>query len=508
MHSFFFFHSHFDYNCTSLSGVEYLALISSHSQKSLISHYPFLRVGHHGTSFLEYSNMRTSERLLLLGAITSHISVHASSPISKIGFTTIVPGGSYNPVTVTAQYQTIPSYVPSASTYTSYIWVSTVIADGDGKICTITKTEEPVTLYHIKSTITHITTATEWKSITPISGISSQGRNTTKNPMYTIGIRKELHETIAGIEFEFLGPSALTGYLGSGICGKECNGNDNTTYQPAHMSEFSEGKWRYYNTTFTYGIPTPRLTTYTTPGTYTVSEYDMTVRNTLTIPLEATFTALAGKTATYGGVITSVNKPCALTVHYGGHQIDGTTTKAIIKTTTVFASVPGYYTVIKPTTTKYANDTVCAYPTTRVYEPGIYHHSKETLTISESRAIHTCSYHQTSMYLAPATTLRHSTTSNNPQPSPLVSSNGGTLTVTPSGGYDVHRTGTPSETGDDMFGPTATKPSSADPSSDYEENDGAYEKLKVGYVKKGGMLKRRKAEEGENFQTVKRVILI
>ncbi|KAJ4290539.1 hypothetical protein N0V90_010756 [Kalmusia sp. IMI 367209] len=432
---------------------------------------------------------------------------------SNDGYTTITPSGSYSPVTVTAQYQAIPSYDSSASTYSQYLWVSTVITDADGEACTITKTEEPVTIRHTRATVTHVTTNTNWIYAVP-TGAYHDG---TATATYETSQWEELYEMIGEIEYKHLGPYAIHDYPGSGLCGHKCNGDHGFKYQPAHVKEFKHGKWTYYNTTYTYGLPMPKATTYETPGTYTVSAYDVTVDETITAPSEATYTAPASTMVTYGGVTTSVDEPCVITARYGAYSNDGAMIKTIIKTTTIYANTPGHYTIVKPTTTRYDHSTECTYPTTTIYEPGVYHHSKETITITKPHQAYTCSYYQTPTATSrkSVTTDRHSIYVTSPEDGTAQSYN------TPSSKHDdsyptpfssrpsYKPTSMPPSSANDRYSTASpTNPRGPDPSSDYEEPEESYGTAYAGYVKRGGMLERRKAHIVKVTPPGKRVILV
>jgi len=407
--------------------------------------------------------MKTTSTLLFAGAAAAQGYGYAAAPSSssKAGYTTITPGGtSYGPVTVTAQYQAVPTYDASASSYSDYLYVSTVVTDADDKKCTVTKTEQPVTVYHTKSTKTHTTTYAPAPS-----AWYPYGKNGTSNNTPHTKTWEELCEKVVEVPYKELGPHALPGYGGSGLC-KTCYGSehhaggdkeDEESYQPAHVKEYKDGKWSSYEVTYTYGAPTPKATTYATPGTYTVPAYDMTVYKTKTMAQEGTYTAAAHKTVTYGGEYTHVTKATTITAAYAACETKGSETKTIIKTTTIYADKPGTYTVAKPTVTSYETEQVCHYPTAVVYPPGVYHHSKETVTVTKTSQAYTCSYGSTSTY--------------------------------------------PTST------PSTTKPHGPDPSGDHDEPAESYGYATAGYVKRGGMLERRKAEE-KKAPLGKRVILV
>ena len=442
--------------------------------------------------------------LSIVGVVSGHISsLRSASSVHQNGITTITPSGSHHPVTVTAQYQSIPSYVPSASTYGHYLWVSTIITDVDGNQCTVTKTEEPITIRHIKITITHTPTSLRLpyatSTGTPYNNNTVLGNRTQ--------IWKELYEMIGETEFQYLGPEALQGYPGSGLCDKKCHGSDDMIYQPAHIKEFKHGKWSYYNTTYTYGAPTPISTSYGNPGTYTIPAFDVTMHTTMTVPSEATYTASAGSTVTYGGLTTSVSEPCSITARYGVYGTKGDSTKILTKTTTIYADKPGYYTIVQPTVTRYEEDTECKYLTTNVYSPGVYHYTKETVTATKPGETFTCSYHSSSVYPTAQATWYPSATKAGAHASQLPGTNSAGY-ETPSVATTVASHASTPASSDDNATASPTTPNGPDPSSDYEEAEEPYGSADAGYVKRGGMIERRKGNQLQKRATSRRVILV
>jgi hypothetical protein len=384
------------------------------------------------------------------------------SSSTPIGYTTITPGYGKEPVTVTSQYQPIPTYVSSKSSWAEYPYVSTVITDCDGKKVTITKVEDPVTVYHTKSTITKYVT----EHPAPTGGYPYAPKNATTTKAYY-----ELYEKIHECKYKDLGPKVLPGYPGSGLS------KHDKDHQPVVVKEYKNGKWEQHTQTLVYGEPKPSVTTYDAPGTYTVPAYDLTVETPYTAPAEATKTCDAGKPVTYGGAEISVSYPTTTAVAYGEYETHGDKTKTVIKYKTITAPSAGVYEVAKPTVTSYAHDTTIIYATVTYYAPGVYHHPVETVTITKSGEPYTCSYSQTETY---------------PTPSAYP-----TETPEPTEAY-------PTET------PSGTTPYPADPSADYPEPAENYGTPYAGYVKRGGMLERRSADKAapKKAQAGKRVILV
>jgi hypothetical protein len=404
-----------------------------------------------------------------------------TSTSSKIGYTTIYPGYGKEPVTVTKQYQPIPTY--SASSWSEYPFVSTTIKDYDGKTCTISKYDEEVTVYHTKKTLTHYKTEPVYAPA-PTGGYYGYPlKNATTTKAYY-----ELYEKVHEVKYNELGPKVLPGYPGSGLW------NDKK-HQPVKVKEYQNGKWSEYTQVFTYDAPKPSATTFEKPGIYTIPSYDVTVEYPTTVPAEATYTAPAGKPVTYGGVTATVTKATTITVGYGAYETHGAETKTVIKTKTVTCPSAGHYEVVKPTTSIYKTKTEIKYPVASTYPAGEYHHPAETVTVTKSHQPYTCSYSQTKTYPVPSAYPTVSKPSK-PTKTPAYP------TETP-----AYPTETPSATESEY--PSETEYPTADPSADYPEPTESYGTPYAGYVKRGGMLERRAADAApKKAQAGKRVILV
>ncbi|KAI4628112.1 hypothetical protein J4E80_002250 [Alternaria sp. BMP 0032] len=320
--------------------------------------------------------------------------VKPSTSAKPIGYTTIVPGYGKQPVTVTTQHQPYPTCVSPAyggkdcAKWDEDAYVSTVIKDYDNNYATITKTAQPVVVYHTKKTITHSATAT--------GGYAAPTGLAPKNG--TDGCWYELYEKIESVPYNQLGPHALPGYPGSGLY------KEGGQKQPVNVKEYKGGKWSEYVHEYSYGTPKPEVTTYEQPGVYTVPSKDVTVEHPVTYPAEATKTAKAGETCTYGGQYIEAKQTGYITGAYGAYEtkVNGgkTVTETVIKHTTIYASTTGNYEVAKPTTTVYDHDTEVAYPTAKHYEAGVYHHEAQTVTITKPGQAYTCEYEQTKKHEA------------------------------------------------------------------------------------------------------------
>jgi hypothetical protein len=274
-------------------------------------------------------------------------------------------------------------------------YVSTIIKDYDNNYATVTKTKQPLTVYHTKKIITHSATGFS----TPTGGYATPTGTAYKNG--TEGCWYELYEKIEEVPYNKLGPHALPGYPGSGLY------KEGEKKQPVHVKEYKGGKWSEYDHEYSYGSPQPEVTTYEKPGVYTVSSKDVTVNYPVTYPAEATTTAKAGETCTFGGQYIEAKQTGYVTGAYGAYEtkVDGgkTVTETVVKHTTIYASTTGKYEIAIPTTTVYDHDTEIAYPTAKHYEAGVYHHEAQTVTITKGGQAYTCEYEQTKKYEATST---------------------------------------------------------------------------------------------------------
>jgi hypothetical protein len=456
--------------------------------------------------------MKSASALLLATVVAADYGYgsYAEESSSDAAYTTVYPGYDHEPVTVTSQYQSIPTYDADASTWGEYAYVSTVITDYDGNDYTVTNTDQPVTVYHESSTITRYqgeATPVASAGYNPIAG--SNGTSSAPYPAQTKSAYYELTEEVHEASYKDLGPKALPGYGGSGL-------RKDPDHQPVVIKKYSNGKWNSYSHVFTYGAPKPSATTFENPGTYTLPASDLTVEKPTTAAVEARQTCYAHKSVTYGGQTTSVSHKTTLTAPYGAYETHGSSTKTVIKYKTITCPSAGKYTIVKPTTTSYDHDTTISYPTTTHYEPGIYHHPRETVTITKKHQPYTCSFSKTHSYpmpshyptwkptsTKPASTTAHPTSSTKTKTKhhsthkatstkKASSTHEGYPTTTSAPAYTVTKDGYGTTTT-----PSSTTPYGPDPSADYDEPLENYGTPYAGYVKRGGMLERRTAEDVE-----------
>lgn len=147
-------------------------------------------------------------------------------------------------------------------------------------------------------------------------------------------------------------------------------------------------------------VPTPFVTTYATPGTYTIPARTVTVTGSTTVPVATTQTLTSGVN-TYGGVTTSVVTETTVTCPYATVETSGSTTTSVIRTTSYYCPGNGVYTVVPPTTTSVTEPTTTDYPKVTSYTPGTYTQPERTVTITKTNDVYTCPVEGTETTVTP-----------------------------------------------------------------------------------------------------------
>ncbi|KAI9761306.1 MAG: hypothetical protein M4579_001096 [Chaenotheca gracillima] len=221
-----------------------------------------------------------------------------------------------HPITVTEQYQTVSTCTPtqtcdSCSTeypFTDYVYVSTVIPQAGGKSCTVTKTDQKVTVSQLKTTSTaYVPAPTKWANST---------KTTSK-----VG-----HVEVVKIDYIVpyveIGPSCIPGYGGSGLCSSCAPQKDGSQTQVVEVIECRGNKtcstyaetWVNKPTTPITQIATETVTsvaTCPTNGVYTITITDdhyttTTVKNA---PTKVTAVTTITKTVTVTTTCDTVTGP-------------------------------------------------------------------------------------------------------------------------------------------------------------------------------------------------------
>ncbi|KAL2357379.1 hypothetical protein BJ546DRAFT_835955, partial [Cryomyces antarcticus] len=157
------------------------------------------------------------------------------------------------PITITEQYQPVSTCIPTSRCrngncttdypFSTYDWISTVIPcfnsnrNASGS-CTITRTDQPVTVSHMRATLTsYVTTSTAVVSARdnlprqPYGGFIKE-RDTQPYRNVTTPVL-DIVETNDIVRFSDIGPLAIPGYAGSGLC-RSCD-TDGKGAQSQHV---------------------------------------------------------------------------------------------------------------------------------------------------------------------------------------------------------------------------------------------------------------------------------
>lgn len=137
-------------------------------------------------------------------------------------------------------------------------------------------------------------------------------------------------------------------------------------------------------------LPTPAITTFSTPGTYIIPASTVTVSSETTVPVPTT-TVVPPGTHTVGGVTTVVETSTVITCPYATVKPSGSTVTSVIEQTTYVCPSAGTYT-IAPITTTVSTSTALIYPTPATITPGTYTQPEQTVTVTESSYTYVCPF--------------------------------------------------------------------------------------------------------------------
>lgn len=235
-------------------------------------------------------------------------------------------------ITVTAQYQTVStctpvSTAPSYSVYgavykpeascSAYPWVSTVIPCAGGSSTTVTKTEQVIKIGY---TTTVETSAYPCATRVPSGQGYAYSNSTCPGPKYTTV------ELDISCPYKEIGPHALPGYPGSGLCTACDEKDDKGKYQVVTVTKCVDKSCSTYPETWVYAKPT--TPTSVTSAYYHSSTYCPT-GGIYTIPVTAVYTPHAPeftKPATHSFYYTTyvpgpqtIEITKTITVTYQGH---------------------------------------------------------------------------------------------------------------------------------------------------------------------------------------------
>ena len=155
-------------------------------------------------------------------------------------------------------------------------------------------------------------------------------------------------------------------------------------------------------------LPTPVITSFSSPGVYTVPAKTLTVTDSTTV-CGATGTEVPSGTHTVGGVTTVVETATTVTCPVATVKPSGTTVTSVIENTSYVCPSAGTYT-IAPITTFVPSSTMLVYPTPATYTPGTYTKPEQTMTVTNTDYHYVCPESSTSSSPVPTSSATPTST--------------------------------------------------------------------------------------------------
>lgn len=343
-----------------------------------------------------------SKALLAVSGFSALVS--AASPLATVYPCPSCPESVAPPaITVTAQYQAVSTCSPHTvantvygselqkvePTCSTYDFVSTIIPCAGGSSTTITKTEQVVDISHVSTVLTSTypcpTTAPSYNG----TGYGYKNSSCTSTKLTTLVVD-------VSCLYKELGPLAIGGYAGSGLCTTCAEDKNGTKSQVVTVTKCLDKSCATYPETWVSAKPTtPTLVSSTvyssstfcpTSGVYTIP-----ITTTCT-PSGPEFTQPVVKTFS---ITTSVSKPQTIqitktiTITYSGKPAptaSSSSSKLPVSTST-YCTKNGPYTVpivatITPSNSAYNPLTTTVYYTTTVTNAPIHIGCTKSLTIT------------------------------------------------------------------------------------------------------------------------------
>lgn len=138
-------------------------------------------------------------------------------------------------------------------------------------------------------------------------------------------------------------------------------------------------------------LPTPGVTAFSSPGTYTIPATTLTVSDTTTVCGAAT-TDLAPGSHNVGAVTTVVSTATTVTCPYATVKTTGSTTTSTIETTTYVCPSAGTWTPFPGNPTSVPSSTQVVYPTPQTITPGTYTNPGTTITATKTGYTYVCPF--------------------------------------------------------------------------------------------------------------------
>ncbi|KAK2623584.1 hypothetical protein QTJ16_007138 [Diplocarpon rosae] len=304
-------------------------------------------------------------------------------------------------VTVTAQYQTVstctptPYQVSKGANYTvrpscvSYAWVSTVIPGPDGSSTTVTKTEQEVAVAHASTVLT-----SEYPCATLAPSFNATSYGAANASCTSTKLTRLVVDTV--VPYNELGPMAIGGYPGSGLCTTCDEDETGTQSQVVTIHQCRDDACSTYAATWVSGgKPTAPISVQS--AVYSSSTFCPT-SGAYTIPVTATYSPAGPDltqvvTKTFY-ITTSVSGPETIPItktieitYRGSPAPTVPSSSKLPVSTSAYVTANGAHTVpiyaaITPSDPAYAPVTTTAYYTTAVTDAPVHVYYTTTLTVT------------------------------------------------------------------------------------------------------------------------------
>ncbi|PBP26311.1 hypothetical protein BUE80_DR002599 [Diplocarpon rosae] len=297
-------------------------------------------------------------------------------------------------VTVTAQYQTVSTFSKGAN-YTvrpscvSYAWVSTVIPGPDGSSTTVTKTEQEVAVAHASTVLT-----SEYPCATLAPSFNATSYGAANASCTSTKLTRLVVDTV--VPYNELGPMAIGGYPGSGLCTTCDEDETGTQSQVVTIHQCRDDACSTYAATWVSGgKPTAPISVQS--AVYSSSTFCPT-SGAYTIPVTATYSPAGPDltqvvTKTFY-ITTSVSGPETIPItktieitYRGSPAPTVPSSSKLPVSTSAYVTANGAHTVpiyaaITPSDPAYAPVTTTAYYTTAVTDAPVHVYYTTTLTVT------------------------------------------------------------------------------------------------------------------------------
>ncbi|OWP01452.1 Ca2+-modulated nonselective cation channel polycystin [Marssonina coronariae] len=336
--------------------------------------------------------------VVLLSGLSTLVA--AKYPLATVYPCPSCPSGVAPPaITVTEQYQTVSTCAPTPyklvgnttqeaePSCSSYAWVSTVIPAPDGSSTTVTKTEQEVQVGYVSTVLT-----SKYPCATSAPSYNATGYGSSNSSCTSTRLTTMVVDTV--IPYNELGPLAIGGYAGSGLCETCEMDEDGAQYQVVTVHKCLDGACTTYAETLVSAKPTAPSSVQTaiySSSTFCPSSGAYTIPVTTTCSPEAPeFTDVVTKTFY---ITTSVSGPetiqitKTITVTFTGAPEPTAPSSKLPVSTSAYVTENGVQTVpiyatITPSDSGYEPVTTTAFYTTSVTNAPVHVYCTKTLTVT------------------------------------------------------------------------------------------------------------------------------